>query len=209
MRDARSDGTAVAIGGTKAFTACAAPVVGDGRAHEAGGKAHGDEGQTVANRNEKNANPPHRIHGSIRQDGCQMRWVRFAALAFVLHFAWEMGQMPLYRGLQGRPRWSIVVPCSRAALFDVAVTLALGMLFVAVARRRSSSVAPWVLTMAAGAVLAILVEKTGVGGGRWAYTVDMPMLPPLRLGLMPILQMMLIPAVSAWVTLRARRARPR
>jgi hypothetical protein len=135
-----------------------------------------------------------------------MRWVRFAAIAFVLHLAWEMGQMPLYRGMQGRPWWSTVVPCARAALFDVAVTLALGILFVAVARPRSSSVTAGVAMVAAGAAIAILVEKTGVGRGRWAYTGDMPKLPPLGLGLMPMLQMMLIPAVSAWLALRPLRA---
>jgi hypothetical protein len=137
-----------------------------------------------------------------------MRWVRFAVLGFVLHLGWEMGQMPLYRGMQDRPWWSTVVPCARAALFDVAVTLALGILFVAVARRRSSSVAPSVATMLAGAGMAIVVETTGVGGGRWAYTGDMPKVPQLGLGLMPILQMMLIPAVAAWVALRTRRAGP-
>jgi hypothetical protein len=117
-----------------------------------------------------------------------------------------MGQMPLYRGMQDRPWWLTVVPCARAALFDVAVTLALGILFVAVGGRRSSSVASWVTMMAAGAAIAILVEKTGVGRGRWAYAGEMPKLPPVGLGLMPILQMMLIPAVSAWVALRPRRA---
>src|SRR6266851_443206 len=65
-----------------------------------------------------------------------MRWIRFAALAFIVHLTWEMGQMPLHRGMQDRPGWSTVVPCSRAALFDVALTLAVAMPFVIVGRRR-------------------------------------------------------------------------
>jgi hypothetical protein len=138
-----------------------------------------------------------------------MRWTRFAALAFVLHLAWEMGQMPLYRGMQDRPWWSTVATCSRAAIFDVALTLAVAMPFVMGGRRRSTSMWPWVAMIAAGAAVAIVVEKAGVGGGRWAYDADMPTLPGVRLGILPIVQMMLIPAASASVTLRPSRGRPR
>jgi hypothetical protein len=63
--------------------------------------------------------------------------------------------------------------------------------------------------MVAGAAIAIVIEKTGVAGGRWACTAGMPTLPGLRLGLLPILQMALIPAVSAWATRRPRRAQPK
>lgn len=97
---------------------------------------------------------------------------------------------------------------SRAALFDAAVTLLLGLLFVAVGRRRAS-VAPWVALMAAGLVVAVVVERAGMAAGRWAYTRDMPMLPGVRLGILPIMQMVIIPAVMAWFILRRRSTRPR
>jgi len=118
-----------------------------------------------------------------------------------------MGQMPLYQRMNDRPWWSTVAPCSRAALVDVALTLAAAIPFVALGRRRTSSLGPWLAMIATGAAIAIVVEKTGVAGGRWAYTGDMPTVPWLRLGVLPILQMMLLPALSAWATLRPRRAR--
>jgi hypothetical protein len=73
MRNTRSHGTAVAVGGTNAFIAWAASVIGDSRSHQAGGKAHGHEGKAVTDGNEENACPPHLIHGNTRQGGCQMR----------------------------------------------------------------------------------------------------------------------------------------
>jgi hypothetical protein len=134
-----------------------------------------------------------------------MKWVRFSALAFVLHFSWEMAQMPLYRGMGDRPWRATVLPCSRAAVVDVAVTLAVGVPFFLIVRRRPSSLWPWVAMVAAGAVVAIAIEKAGLGGGRWAYAEHMPQVPWLRLGVPPIVQMALIPGLSAWLTLRPRR----
>jgi len=53
-----------------------------------------------------------------------MNWLKCAALAFVLHLSWEMADMPLYRGTSARPWWEALLPCARAALFDVVLTLA-------------------------------------------------------------------------------------
>ena len=131
-----------------------------------------------------------------------MRWIRFAIVAFVLHFSWEMAQMRFYRGIGDRPWLSTVPACSRAALFDVALTFAAGFPFLLMTRQRRSFMWPWAAIVAAGALLAIIVETVGLGGGRWSYTPGMPTLPGSRLGILPILQMTVIPVVTAWVAFR-------
>jgi hypothetical protein len=116
-----------------------------------------------------------------------------------------MAQMPLFHGIGGRPFWATLLPCSRAALFDVAVTIAVAILFMALVRRHPTSVWPWIGMLATGAIVASVIESAGIGGGRWAYAPAMPILPEVRLGVVPVLQMALVPPLSAWLTLRPRR----
>jgi hypothetical protein len=129
-----------------------------------------------------------------------MRWIRFAALAFVLHLSWEMAQMSFYRGVADGAWWASVPSCSRAALFDAAVSLAIVASFRPVLKRRPSGPWLWVGMMVVGAALAIAIEKIGIQRGRWAYAEGMPLVPWFRVGLLPTLQMMLIPWVSLWVS---------
>lgn len=132
----------------------------------------------------------------------RMRWIRFTIAAFVLHLSWEMAHMRLYTGIGDRPWLSTIPACSRAALFDVVLTFAAAVPFLLIARHRRSLAWPWAATAMAGAILAVVVEAVGRGGGRWSYTSGMPTLPGSRLGVLPILQMSLIPAVCAWIAFR-------
>jgi hypothetical protein len=125
-----------------------------------------------------------------------MRWIRFAAVAFVLHLSWEMAQMSFYRGV-AHGSWLASVPsCSRAALFDAAVSLAILASFRPVLKRRPSAPWLWVGMMVVGAAVAIAIERIGIQRGRWAYAEGMPLVPWVRVGLLPTLQMMVIPWVS-------------
>ncbi len=47
-----------------------------------------------------------------------------------------------------------------------------------------------------GLIIGIGIEWVAVNMlGRWAYTVDMPILPGLDVGVVPVLQMLLLPPV--------------
>jgi len=57
-------------------------------------------------------------------------------------------------------------------------------------------VAGYLVMLAAGLVLAVLVEWIAVHIlGRWEYTEKMPTLPGLHIGLIPIAQMVILPPV--------------
>jgi len=64
----------------------------------------------------------------------------------------------------------------------------------------------------AGLVIAILVEWTGMHIlGRWEYTDKMPIVPGLRVGLVPVAQMIELPplafrAVAFWAQDGSRRS---
>ncbi len=55
-------------------------------------------------------------------------------------------------------------------------------------------VAGYLVMLTAGLVLAVLVEWVAVQSlGRWHYTENMPKLPGLDIGLVPIAQMLVLP----------------
>lgn len=112
--------------------------------------------------------------------------------------------MPLYRGVGDGSWWATIPTCSRAALFDVGVSLAIVAPFRHVARRRPSARGAFSGMLPAGAFVAIAIGKAGVLSGRWAYADSMPLLPWLRVGILPVVQMMLIPWVSFRLALNQR-----
>ncbi len=63
------------------------------------------------------------------------------------------------------------------------------------------------LMVISGSALAIIVEHSAIATGRWAYGQFMPIVPFLGVGLVPILQMMIIPPIlaHAWKLLSALR----
>lgn len=54
-----------------------------------------------------------------------------------------------------------------------------------------------------GLLIGIGIEWVAINKfGRWAYTADMPLLPGLDVGLLPVLQMLLLPQVIFRVAAR-------
>lgn len=50
-------------------------------------------------------------------------WAALAGFAFLLNFAWEMDQAPLYRAMATAPHWTAVRICTLATAGDVAILL--------------------------------------------------------------------------------------
>lgn len=119
-------------------------------------------------------------------------------LAVVLNYPWELGQRPFYEGMTGTPRvwWH----CFVASLGDgvlVCLIYALGCFafrrydwFVSGHRPRI----PFLVI--AGIGLGLAVEWIGARLlQRWVYAPSMPLVPGLELGLVPVVQMTLLPMV--------------
>jgi hypothetical protein len=70
----------------------------------------------------------------------------------------------------------------------------------------SPGVAGYGVMLAAGGMIAIAVEWVAVHLlGRWTYTAYMPMIPVLDIGLVPLLQMLILPPsifyiAAAWAS---------
>ena len=119
-----------------------------------------------------------------------------ALAAFALNWAWENAQAPLYRGYTGFA--DHVWTCTVATFGDVLI-VALIFCVVAVAWRdpewhHRASPARYAVAVAAGIVIAIAIESWALTTGRWLYGA-MPLIPYTDVGLVPILQMILIPSL--------------
>lgn len=140
---------------------------------------------------------------------------RIAALALVpyaLHFAWEMGQAPLFATMRELPFWKGTAWCMRAAMWDVLIS---AVAYVAAALAALS--VRWVqhprmlhlaVYFGAGLAITVAIERWAVAGGRWRYAPAMPTL--FGIGLSPLLQWLIVPlliAATVRVVIRSLRSR--
>ena len=126
--------------------------------------------------------------------------VFIAALAFFLNLIWENTQAPLYAGYTGFLQHFLA--CLRAVAGDVIITL---LLFGAAAlvtnnarRMRKGDIPTAAFIGAAGALVAIIIELHALQSGRWSYTDAMPLIPLLNVGLLPVLQLALLPLAAIY-----------
>lgn len=133
------------------------------------------------------------------------RLVRMQVTLFLasvaLNYAWEVLQMPLFF-LPLRTLDEAAVQCLLPALGDGVMTLVLYWLGVAVFRDPwwvwARGAAGYCILLASGAALAVAVEVQGVHlTSRWGYQESMPRLPWVEVGLVPVLQMALLPVGAA------------
>lgn len=133
-------------------------------------------------------------------------------VAVALNYLWELGQGSFYEGVTDDP-W-VWWHCFVASLGDgvlVCLIYALGCL---VFGRRDWFLPghglriPFLLT--AGLVVGVAVEWIGARLlQRWAYAPSMPLVPGLELGLVPVLQMILLPTVVFLIVAAGSRPRTR
>ena len=142
------------------------------------------------------------------------RWQRPAVVyttAVIVNYPWEMTQAvlfaPMGNVLQGAWR------CFVASLGDG--VLVLGIFAVGwVAFRRAAwadrpGAAGYSLMLATGFVIAVFVERLALKQGRWSYEPEMPVIPGLGVGVVPILQMLLLPPLIFHVSTRWLHGRSR
>jgi hypothetical protein len=140
---------------------------------------------------------------------------RLAARAFLLavplHFAWEMAQSYLFVGMP-LDAWRSTAACFVASLGDGLLTLLIlgagAVIFGTLAWMRRAGWGRWLTAMGLSLAVAIVMEWVLVYRlRRWAYDVDMPLIPGLRVGLTPLLQMALLtPPILWWASRDGRSA---
>ena len=118
-------------------------------------------------------------------------------VAVIANYLWELAQVPLYAGFESYNA-AVFWHCFVASLGDglmVMIIFAVGWIcFQCWDWFQRPGVAGYLVMLTAGLVLAVLVEWVAVQSlGRWHYTENMPTLPWLHIGLVPIAQMLTLP----------------
>lgn len=106
--------------------------------------------------------------------------------------------MPFYEGLKTLDYMSVVRTCTQASLGDGVISVLAYWSAVLIARSRNwiheIAIAPAVTYMATGLVITIFMEWLATEIlDRWQYALNMPVLPLVGTGLMPILQWLILP----------------
>lgn len=147
------------------------------------------------------------MQGSTGSSMTPGRTVAVMLFAYALHFAWEMAHGSLFSPMHGMPFWQATAWCARAAGWDVAITAAAYLTAALASRRldwiRISARWPYAIYFAAGLSVTIVIERWAVSAGRWTYRDAMPAIAGI--GLTPLLQWVIIPALILVVLRRALR----
>ncbi|MGC9313097.1 MAG: hypothetical protein ACP5IA_10435 [Sediminispirochaetaceae bacterium] len=140
--------------------------------------------------------------------------IRFVLILFAvsagINYIWEMLQMPLYEDMPfGAPGSWIL--CFRASIGDGFIILFIWALGSAVFRSPTwFKPLTWrgtALLLLSGLFIAAGIELHALAAGRWAYSALMPLLPVLRVGLSPVLQLLFLPFICMQVSYRAEGRR--
>lgn len=117
-------------------------------------------------------------------------------VAVAVNYPWELAQAPLFAGSADFN--SIWWHCFVASLGDGVLVLLIFAIGWLVWRRHNWFERPgaraYILMLVAGLTIAIAVELIAVQGlQRWSYAPAMPRLPVLDVGIVPIVQMLVLP----------------
>ena len=128
-------------------------------------------------------------------------YLRYALVAFfagVLHFIWEVSHIHLYTDYESLGSGLTLLVWATSG--DIVYTI-LGVIIVGVVYRdfdwlRHPKGKQLIMATVYGFFVSVGIEWKALILHRWAYTVAMPLLPFLNLGLSPIVQMSIIVPVS-------------
>lgn len=131
----------------------------------------------------------------------KLSWV-VAIIAFLLNLAWELLQIPLYQAIQ----YDLIGigACAAASVADAIMVLLLFLGFALIFHDQF-----WItklnlfrifLLVLVGGVCAVLAEMRHLSMGSWEYSENMPTLPVVGAGLSPVLQFMILPALTFFLS---------
>ena len=134
--------------------------------------------------------------------------MRYLAVSAGLNVVWEIGQLPLYMIWRtGSPRAILfaIVHCTLGDVLIAAGSFFLALLLIGRARHsgRLNIGLPAVVAVFLGIAYTVFSEWLNVSvRGSWAYAPTMPVIPPLEIGLTPLLQWVAIPPLAFALTRR-------
>lgn len=132
-----------------------------------------------------------------------------AIFALLLNFSWEVLQAPLFAGMEDARYVEAIAGCSQATLGDMLIMLLAYGVVALVARSRHWVLAPTgrqpALFVAIGLSITAVIEWLATRGrwvGRWTYAPDMPVVPGIAIGVVPLLQWVVLPLLTIWFVRR-------
>jgi len=133
--------------------------------------------------------------GAGRRVGRLSGWV--FAWVVLCNFPWEMGQAAAYSGSPST-LWQALRDCGIHSVIDGLLSLGIfwggGVVFRQADWMRRPGLSGYVWAGTTGFFLSVVIELNAVYRlGRWAYQPSMPLLPGLGVGLLPVLQMLVLP----------------
>lgn len=130
-------------------------------------------------------------------------------LSFLLNFAWELFQIPLYKN----PVYDFnhIEFCALASLADVLMVLLL-YFGIALMFKNPFWIEPLKLqkisiVVLIGGVGAVLSEMWHLSLGSWAYDNSMPIIPFVSVGIAPVLQFMILPLLIYFMSFNRLKRR--
>lgn len=127
-------------------------------------------------------------------------------IAFVTNLFWENAHMPLYKNFNGdRSRLSRFLRSLYDSFMDsvLIMSLYLGpalLLSLPADWPFAAGLLQQTLLALLGGVVAAWIEWRALKTGRWQYTDKMPVVPVLNVGFSPLVQLMVLPSVTAFLS---------
>ena len=103
--------------------------------------------------------------------------------SFVVNMVWENAHSLLYANYMGGLITETIL--ARAALWDAVIIALICLPFLYISTFRESS---W-LIIVFGVAVAIAIELYALNADRWAYNAYMPLIPIIKIGLTPTIQL--------------------
>lgn len=120
--------------------------------------------------------------------------VALTVIAFVLHYAWEHLQCPLF--VHRKDDGAMWLAMVLATVGDVVITWIVQVAVAAFSRRwlwpRGAGLTAWGLLFLMAVVIAVFIEEYALATGRWGYAVTNPQIPGLGVSLLPVAQLLVL-----------------
>ncbi len=125
---------------------------------------------------------------------------------FGLNLVWEVNQSLLFFDFPLRDLQLFTLINLKATVADAAYIILIYLLITVLTRDMR-----WFchltfftasISMACGFIIAVLIEKSALKTGRWTYGHLMPIIPYLKVGLMPIIQVTVLPLATFIISQR-------
>ncbi len=129
----------------------------------------------------------------------------YLTIGFILNFIWEMSQSGLYQPhFQGVEEF---IGVHLKAAFGDGVILLFLYSGVALIYRNwkwiiKAKATSYIIMVIFGIIFSVAIEKLALMRGNWAYNSLMPVIPYVKVGLIPVLQLAIIAPLSMFLAVR-------